>query len=340
MPSRPTDERLDPGLTDSEGLRFGEFRRTLAPRYARVWIEIGFGYAMLGAIVWATTLARTPWEQAAAAAFGALGVGYFMAYLQLYFHEGAHFLLAPRRSLNDLFTNLLIGMWLGQNVKTYRKIHFEHHRALGLPEDTERTYFEQLTVRFLLESLLGMRAVKVLLWRRRVRDAVPRAPKSTTPARHRLDRWPLAVGLLVHAGLLSTLVSGEHYGAMTAWCVGIAMVYPFLASLRQLLEHRALPAAGEVLPYHAAAHRMFGVGPLASTFGAAGFNRHLLHHLQPQVSCTRLHEVERFLSRTSQAAWLEGHRTSYARAFRALLKREPAVGARGAAEGGQLLNDP
>ena len=35
-----------------------------------------------------------------------------------------------------------------------------------------------------------------------------------------------------------------------------------------------------------------GDGPLASTLGGAGFNRHLLHHWEPKISYTRFRELE------------------------------------------------
>ena len=52
------------------------------------------------------------------------------------------------------------------------------------------------------------------------------------------------------------------------------------ATLRQLLEHR--PAPGQIAG--AAVTRMFGTDLFSRTFGGAGFNRHLLHHIEPQVS--------------------------------------------------------
>ena len=315
-PKREAYGSIDPALAGVGGLTFRELRATLRPRYWLVWLEIGLGHAFLWAILVALTLADDWWQQLLAAVLGAVCLGYCIAYLQLFFHEGAHFLLAPKRALNDFLANSLLGLFTGQNIKHYRRIHFAHHRALGRPDDTERTYFERLTPRFILESVTGIRVVKVLLLRRRA--LATKLPTATTLG----SRWPLVCGLVLHAGLLAILLFLGHFGAAIAWCTGLGMVYPFLFSLRQLLEHRAVEPGGTTPPECAASHRLFGTGLLASTLGGAGFNRHLLHHMEPQISCTRLAELECFLMGTDRADWLNQHRTTYLRTFLALLARE------------------
>lgn len=307
-------------LVDAAGVRFRDLRKTLTPRYGRVWLEIALGHLALALALGATALATSVPAMLLAAIPGALAVGYAMAFIQLYFHEAAHFLLAPKRAWNDLLANAFIGMWIGQDIKRYRPIHFAHHRDLGTAEDTERTYFEALTVRFIVEALFGVRVVRVLALRRRaLRDAAPSQPR-TKPAPAG-SRWPLLLGLTVHGAIVLGLLASQRWAALFAWLAGIGTVYPLLTSLRQLLEHRALPNADGVTPPYAAAHRLFGAGPFASTFGAAGFNRHLLHHMEPQLSCTRLGELEAYVLRTERARWLAEHRTSYARAFTSLLTR-------------------
>jgi len=311
---------LEATLTDSAGVSFRELRARLTPRYARAWFQIGCGHLALWATLIAAAQAETFAMHAAAAVLGALGVGYAMAYIQLFFHEAAHYLLAKDRSTNDLLANVALGLWIGQDVRKYRPIHFAHHRDIGTPEDSERTYFEALTPRFIVESLTGIRVIKVLLLRRRALGKG--ASASTAKPAPSGSRWPLLAGLAVHGSLGLYLLWIGAYGALAAWIAGIGAVYPFLTSLRQLLEHRAMAAAGSAPAPYAEAHRMFGDGPFASTFGGAGFNRHLLHHMEPQISCTRLAELELFLMRTSKAAWLDEHRTSYVSAFRALIGRE------------------
>ena len=103
----------------------------------------------------------------------------------------------------------------------------------------------------------------------------------------------------------------------------MAVSFPFFGSLRQLLEHRSAAASRHV-DYSVAPHgrmtRMFREGPFGSTFGAAGFTRHLLHHWDPSVSYTNLAEVEVFL-RGCAAARPHLGKTGYLRAFGALYGR-------------------
>lgn len=319
MAQRDAYGPIDGELTDSAGTRFRDLRVTLTPRYRLAWLQIGLGHVALAAVVLLAAQAQTLAQHALAAVLGALAVGYAMGYVQLFFHEAAHFLLARDRGTNDLLANLFIGMWIGQDIRKYRPIHFGHHRDIGHAEDTERTYFEALTATFIVKSLFGIRLVEVLLLRRRALQAATAKSGEGGAKPVPGSRWPLLMGLTVHASILAALALTQSWGAALAWLAGMGTVYPFIASIRQLLEHRALPPGGAApLPY-AAAHRMFGDGLFASTFGGAGFNRHLLHHMEPQISYTRLPEVEQFLIATDRASWLSEHRTSYGRSFVELL---------------------
>ena len=71
---------------------------------------------------------------------------------------------------------------------------------------------------------------------------------------------------------------------------------------------------------HGPVNRLFGSGPLASTAGSAGFNRHAIHHWEPQLSYTRLANVEAYLLRTDAAPLIRERQTSYADTFLRLLE--------------------
>jgi fatty acid desaturase len=114
------------------------------------------------------------------------------------------------------------------------------------------------------------------------------------------------------------------WAAAAAWLLGVAVMFPFFGALRQLLEHRDDKAAASVdyrLTDHGAVTRMFGDGPFASTFGGAGFNRHLLHHWEPTVSYTRLKDLEAFLADTDLKDALAQRTTSYGRTFLCLFRQ-------------------
>ena len=243
-----------------------------------------------------------------------MAIGFWIAFLQLFLHEAAHWNLHPDRRTNDLLTDLFVSGPVGMDVARYRPIHWDHHRFLGSPDDTEISYFDPLDVRFLVESLLGIKALRVLRHRARV-QAEKQVPTS------RRTRLVLAYGVVLNGALLLLLAGSGYWPVALAWVPAVVVFFPFFGALRQLLEHRdeyASDDADYTEVVHGAIHRLFGDGMLASTLGGAGFNRHLLHHWDPQLSCTRLRELERFLLTTDARAYLEDHSTTYARTFRTL----------------------
>jgi fatty acid desaturase len=251
---------------------------------------------------------------------GCILIGYTLAYINLFFHEAAHYLVAPRRDWNDWLANLFIGVLFGQDIRSYRIIHFDHHRHLGTPKDTERTYFDALSLRFFLELLTGIKALKVL--RERNRYLKKRACKTTSPQRQHQVLGTILAAIALHVGLLLLALAFGLWFSGAAWLLGMGIVFPAFGATRQVLEHRDQPAADvdyRRVP-HGALSRLFGDGLLASTFGGAGFNRHLLHHWDPQVSFTRLRDLERFLLDTPLGADLQKRRTSYGKTFLQLVK--------------------
>lgn len=305
-------------LVDTRGRAYREFRRGLAPRYARVWSGIALAYLGLGVSMAALTRI-TDWPlagQCVAAACGALVIGYAIAFIGLFIHEAAHYNVATPRSANDRLANLLIGVLVATDVRRYRLVHMQHHKYLGTPQDPERSYFSPLNLRFMVEALTGIRVLRVLLVQRKHLEA---------DARGESEQAFFPVTLLGSIGLHAAVVVGclwlGFWAAALAWAVGTAVVFPFFASLRQLLEHRSRDADAQA-DYSQIAHgqtnRLFGDGLLASTLGGAGFNRHLLHHWDPAISCTRLREVEQFLLDSDAAGTVRAHQTSYWHAFKGL----------------------
>jgi fatty acid desaturase len=300
-------------LVADDGLTFRDFRRRLTPRWGVLWAQIALGFVGLAAAMAIPCLTRDAGLAGAAAGTiaGAVGIGVALAYLGNFFHEAAHWNLAPTRAWNDRLANLLIGPLILQDVEHYRRVHFTHHRHLGTPEDQEYTYVRPLDLWFVVSGLTGIAVLETL--------SRP-APQN---GGRRLTRRALAASLGVHGGVLAVAALAGQWTLVLAWLGGAGAIMPFVAALRTLLEHRDLAARPGVdyrrVP-HGAVNRLFGDGPLARVLGSAGFNRHLLHHWEPQVSCTRLADLERFLLRTPAADDVRRHRTTYAATFLGLLR--------------------
>jgi len=309
-------------LADGSGRRYDALRPSWTPRFGVVWLHILGGYLGLLAIGWLCW--QVPGDASAAllasqVVGGALGFGYVHAYLQLFMHEAAHHNIAPTREANDWLANLVIGSWVGLAIEAYRPIHFAHHRHLGTTRDTERSYFTALTGRLIAESLTGVHVLRVLLGR--LRHSSTQQDESVSQRQG--SWWPLVQGLLMHGIIVTLALQTGRYAFVGAWVLGIVTAFPFFATLRQIIEHRRLDAPGDVdfaSSDHGEVNRLFGDGPLASSLGGAGFNRHMLHHWDPQLSYTRLHDLERFLMGTSVAPLLDSARTTYPETFLALLR--------------------
>lgn len=294
------------------------FRQILTPRFAVVWRDIALGYAALALAVWLTSVV-SGWLAGAIAAFGgAIAVGAGVAYLQLFIHEAAHFNLASAKPKSDRLANVFIAWQVGTSIAAYRRIHFDHHRHLGHEGDGERSYAYRLSWRFVAEMLTGVHALRVFISRARAKTTVEgksSVEKSAVPS--------LLRGVAVHAALLGFLAWQGAWASVAAWVLGVGVIFPLFATIRPLLEHRPTGTDAQILPGSGdAVTRLFDDGILAQIVGGAGFNRHLLHHWEPQISYTRLADLDRYLARTSIGKIMEARRTTYVRAFLDILEHD------------------
>ena len=279
---------------------YAAFRNGLVADYAKICRDLASGHVALAA-----TVAGVGLIGPIAVPVGAMLVGFFIAFLQLFIHEAAHYGLAADRRTNDLIANRLICWQVGTDIASYRATHWEHHRSLGTSKDTEVSYRNSLDPGFLAAMLTGIHALRVFVSRKEA----PAKGKDRKPR-------PLLLGMAVHSCLIAGLVLLGWWPAAVAWLAGMGIFFPFFATLRQLLEHR--PADGS----EGAVTRLFGDDVFSRMFGGAGFNRHMLHHLEPQVSYTRLAELEKYLMATSASAELNARRSSYWSAFAAIARSD------------------
>jgi fatty acid desaturase len=302
-------------LVSKSGSGYGEVRKVLTPRWAIVWRDLIIGWLTL-IVVMLAVVKLSHRSQALAyigAVFGAVMLGFTIAYITLFLHEAAHRNLHPDHQRNDLLCNLFVSGIIGVDVQTYREVHWEHHRQFGGPMDSEISYRDPLNLRFVVEGMFGVRPIKVMLRRSSKRRG---SISQKTGSKARI--YVLLGGLMFNMGFLIVLAHFGEWATMFSWICGVLVFFPFFGALRQLLEHRGeLPtiAGAKAETICLATNRLFGDGPLANTLGGAGFNRHLLHHWDPQVSYTRLRELEEFLLETQAGPYLRERNTTYLRTF-------------------------
>jgi fatty acid desaturase len=306
-------------LVDSQGRTYKEFKNTLKPRWIALWSQLLLGHFVL--IITAFGIIKVDgiiFILPLTIAIGAFIFGFTHAYIQLFFHEAAHGNIAKNRKLNDFLANVLLGIFVGQDIKAYRPIHFRHHLKIGTIEDPERNYFNQLNMRFIIESLIGIRVIKILMYRKKIKQA----PDKTTQKKLYFNKYIFS-GILLHSAIISIAVLSGHLPLALAWLIGIGIILPFFAAVRPLLEHRDINAKSDI-DYHIIPHgsinRLFGNSLLARTLGGAGFNRHLLHHWEPQLSYTQLEQLEKFLLQTEAANFICSQQTSYLKTLKELMR--------------------
>jgi fatty acid desaturase len=307
-------------LTHSKIGSWREFRATLRPRYGRAWMDIFFCLAMLFG-GYAAHLGLT-WRLgnlagAMAAPVFAVWVGFWLNALLTFGHEAAHYNLSSSKVWNDFLADWSIWLFFPQSSKSYRKIHWQHHLHLGDLQDTEISYHNCMSPWFLAKALSGVYVVEVLA-RYALNKGTKPNPRKDEESANPITRQGTLVAVAragaIHFVFVGAALYLRCYATAATWLVGAALVFPFLATVRQMLEHRdeeAHCATDYREVPQGAVNRMFGKNLFSRFYGAAGFNRHLLHHWDPTVSYTCFDEMENFLKETSLRERLERSRTTY-----------------------------
>lgn len=310
-------------LVNSEGVRYSDFVRGLTPIYWRVYLDIGLRY-----VAWVTIVAITCVAQVNGVSPLVLvpPAAILIAVLSpaVHIHEASHWNIASDRNRNDFLCNLLMSWIIGLEIKFYRKVHFDHHRHLGTIRDTERSYFFPLNMMFVLKGMTGISAAETLLGYVKRHGESPLSTRGAGKETAALGFAPIAVfasGAIIHGSIVVGLWYFGQSAASAAWLIGVGLLMPLVGSIRQILEHRMDDARSDI-DYskvdQGACTRMFGDSLFAKLLGASGFNRHLLHHWEPQIPYTRFPELERFLADTQMRPILDRRRTTYFAAFRQL----------------------
>ncbi len=322
-----------PSIVSSSGERWIDYRKTLEPRYGVVWRDIGLGFIFLvvgvaGVVASEKLIGRFAWS-VAIAALAALWIGYWLHALFLFGHEAAHSNLAPTRRRNDRLGDWSVWLLFGSTTKNYRRTHMTHHSHLGDHQDTETSYHLCMSVLNMLKAATGVRVGEVLLFKARTSARRYRSADASSVRTSETRRSGTTTGVVasfrsatLHLVLISGLVWVGAPVAAGAWVVAVGCVFPLLATVRTIVEHRRVEAACAVdftREVHGPVNRLFGTGLLSRYFGSAGFNRHLLHHWDPAISYTCFDEMERFFLCTPLAAEMNANRTSYVTEVRLLM---------------------
>jgi len=313
-------------LDSDERLDFRKVRPAWNIRYTAVLTDILVIWVMIlvGFVPFYLLRDNTLWSVIAILP-GAMYFSYWKHAYVAFFHEAAHFNLHENKDTNDRLANLFWTPINGMRIKSYRKHHLQHHAHLGDSGDTEISYVTPLNLKNILASVTGVYMVKTVFRYLMVarRGSMKADPPAGDTSGNALDFFlGLAVMGICQLSILAGLYFGISVYAAICWVISVFITDMFVANLRQTLEHRDAAYGGKDdfsdRP-HGEINKMFGTGFFARFFGGAGFNRHLLHHLDASVSYTRFDEMEAYLLGTSAAPYLNDNRTTYWRRIRELV---------------------
>src|SRR5688500_3086913 len=116
-------------VKNGNGISYAVFRNSLQPRYPKVAFDITKAYLFLLLIAtllifFHSTIQAFWWLIIPLAA---LMIGYTAAYLALFIHEAAHYNIHPVKKKNDSLATIFLCLPFGLSLKSYRKIHWQHH---------------------------------------------------------------------------------------------------------------------------------------------------------------------------------------------------------------------
>lgn len=304
-------------VINSTGTTYSDFRNSLQPQYKKVTYDIIKGYFFLlliaGLLIFLNDQFYTFYG--IIIPISSILIGYIAAYLSLFIHEAGHYNIHPDKKINDRLASIFLCLPFGLSIKSYRKIHWQHHLYLGTPKDTEISYFNALTRLFILETLTGIHLIRTI----RKKGGNELLTKEQVIE----SRLMLVAGIFFHLIIIFFAFITSNWSFAIAWILGFGIFFPFFATIRQLLEHRdelALSTTDFNKQPHGKVSRLFIHSIISSSFGSAGFTRHMIHHWDPTISYTRLKDIETFLLNCEKTApIITTSRTTYTSTFKKLL---------------------
>jgi fatty acid desaturase len=302
-------------VTDNSGIPYTVFRNNLQPRYSAVAFDIIKGYFFLFLVAGAIIFLDYPSFWWITIPVSSVLIGYIAAYLALFIHEAGHFNIHPDKKTNDRLATIFLCLPFGLSLKSYRKIHWQHHLYLGTPQDAEVSYFHALTKLFVIETLTGIHLLRTMM-HKEGNDVL-------TKEQVKQSRMMLLAGAFLHLIILTAAFLTGNWSFAIAWILCFCIFFPFFATIRQILEHRDELAHHSTDFYkqpHGKVSRLFVHTILNSSFGSAGFTRHMIHHWDPLISYTRLKDIEAFLLKSEKSSpIIKASKTTYTSALKKLL---------------------
>jgi len=275
------------------------------------FIAVSFSWAVIVAtmalLVWASTQPLSIAVPAFVVGFCALA-GRHLG-LAILHHEAAH-----KSLFKTVWLNEVIGDWLcarpGWNdLKKYRRHHFEHHRKTSQPEDTDLSLVEGFPttraslMRKFARDLFGLTGLKYLVGRLLMdlelvkwtvaNDAVrlPRAGRSwwSYPAAFVKNSGGMVI---TNVALWLACAASGHAWLYGVWVLSYVTPFPLFLRIRALAEHACTETTTDMFLNTRTTHAGFIE---RATVAPIRVNFHIEHHVMPSVPYFRLPTLHRML---------------------------------------------
>jgi fatty acid desaturase len=308
-----------PKILDDD-LKYYEFRKNLKINYFVLIQNLLLPWIMIFSSFFLLEVAQTNGVRLFMIFPFAFWVGFWLHSYCTHFHEAAHYNLHSNRLINDVISNILFTPFVGMFVKKYRVTHWIHHKELGKLADTEISYREPIIFKKFLLDFLGIYQFKIIS---RYFFNFSNSDKYIGKGSPRITAFHISMIIMIGVQMLIMIwliFRSSHFAII--WAIAFFIFFPGLSRIRQILEHRsecAVNSEDYSKQEHGPVNRIFGKDIFSRYFGAAGFNSHLLHHLDPVVSYTRFKEMEDFLLQTNAESLISSNRTTYLYAFKGLV---------------------
>lgn len=304
---------------NTEGVKWRDYKKQIKTPYYRLYLVILFIFCMIALGIYCyikiESLLLDEYKFVLIPIFGVY-FGFFLHAYSLFFHEASHNNLCSNSMLNNLLANCFITPFVGLPLTNYRKSHWLHHLHIGTAQDTEISYIDPINTWTVLQKMIGLYQIQTFFRYFANFSKI----KANSKNRNYLGSLALILALLVwifvQGFIIYQMATKLSIGLSITWFWSVFFVFPLVGSLRQTLEHRCFNFDAAT---NRATNRMFGTSIFAGLFGAAGFNRHLLHHWDPQLSYLNFDEMESFFKDTEIEELLLECKISYFACFKKLV---------------------
>ena len=209
--------------------------------------------------------------------------------LAIMMHEGAHFLLARDRGINDFMSQWLAAYPVMSNTMPYRPYHNQHHAHAETEQDPDKVLSRPFPVTRTSFTRKILRDITGIAGARRYYGSLKSVYKSTKgPLWHRLATtvWKLRGFVITNSIVLAAtwVVFGSPLAYLLLWWVPMLTYYSLIYRIRNIAEHACVPNTSifdNTRTTLSPPWMSWVIAPL-------DVNYHLEHHLCPRVPWYRL----------------------------------------------------